>query len=256
MHKKHPAFEAPENEYEKIWRYIDFTKFVSLLEKKALFFCRSDLFEDPFEGSLSHQAVEARELSYEKLCIERDIPSSVFEQLLKTDKSMRIDIRKWMFINCWNIRDYESPALWNLHLKSEDGVAIQSTFRRLADSFNKSDETVHIGIVKYINYDIDWMPAENIIYPYLHKRLGFDYEKELRALVQRFFLTDKNIIDKEKTDATKGLTIMVDLDILIERIFVHPNSPQWFFDTVNSITKKFSLEKEIIPSKLAEPPQF
>ena len=33
-----------------LWRYMDFTKFVSLLEKSALFFPRADKLGDPFEG--------------------------------------------------------------------------------------------------------------------------------------------------------------------------------------------------------------
>ena len=50
---EHPCFIQPKNENIKIWRYMDFTKFVSLISSKSVFFCRSDLFEDPFEGSYS-----------------------------------------------------------------------------------------------------------------------------------------------------------------------------------------------------------
>ena len=35
-----------------LWRYMDFTKFVSLLDKQALFFASITSLEDPFEGSL------------------------------------------------------------------------------------------------------------------------------------------------------------------------------------------------------------
>ena len=31
-----------------LWRYMDFTKFVSLLDREELYFARSDYFEDPF----------------------------------------------------------------------------------------------------------------------------------------------------------------------------------------------------------------
>ena len=37
----------------KLWRYMDFAKFVSLLESRALFFVRADKLDDPFEGALS-----------------------------------------------------------------------------------------------------------------------------------------------------------------------------------------------------------
>lgn len=60
MYKEHPVFEKPENENAKIWRYIDFTKFVSLLDKSALFFTRADRLGDPFEGSYSRANIKLR----------------------------------------------------------------------------------------------------------------------------------------------------------------------------------------------------
>ena len=50
----HPVFEAPSDTSIKLWRYMDFTKFVSLLDSNSLFFSRADLLGDPYEGSTSH----------------------------------------------------------------------------------------------------------------------------------------------------------------------------------------------------------
>jgi hypothetical protein len=41
-----------------IWRYMDFTKFVSLLDRSALFFARADKFKDQFEGSWTKKNFE------------------------------------------------------------------------------------------------------------------------------------------------------------------------------------------------------
>ena len=38
MYAEHPSFHLPTNPSAKIWRYMDFTKFVSLLETNALYF--------------------------------------------------------------------------------------------------------------------------------------------------------------------------------------------------------------------------
>lgn len=43
-------FHDPPPSEAILWRYMDFTKFVSLLEKSALFFARADKLDDPFEG--------------------------------------------------------------------------------------------------------------------------------------------------------------------------------------------------------------
>ena len=58
--KLDPITKIPSNGNTKIWRYLDFTKFVSLLQRKALFFCRSDRLGDSFEGSFSKANVENR----------------------------------------------------------------------------------------------------------------------------------------------------------------------------------------------------
>ena len=49
MHKEHEYLDIPPDDVV-LWRYMDFTKFVSLLEKSALFFPRADKLGDPFEG--------------------------------------------------------------------------------------------------------------------------------------------------------------------------------------------------------------
>ena len=40
----------PKKSY--LWRYIDFSKFVSMLLKKSLHFSKTSLFNDPFEGAI------------------------------------------------------------------------------------------------------------------------------------------------------------------------------------------------------------
>jgi len=49
---ENPALIAPTDVDTKIWRFMDFTKFVSMLEESGLFFARLDRLGDPFEGSL------------------------------------------------------------------------------------------------------------------------------------------------------------------------------------------------------------
>ena len=53
-------FHDPPPSDAILWRYMDFTKFVALLEMRALFFARSDKLNDPFEGSLPKRNIEAR----------------------------------------------------------------------------------------------------------------------------------------------------------------------------------------------------
>ena len=59
MNKSDNLFELPPAE-AILWRYIDMTKFLSLLHSKALFFVRSDKLGDPFEGSFSRVNIDLR----------------------------------------------------------------------------------------------------------------------------------------------------------------------------------------------------
>jgi hypothetical protein len=52
MYKEHPSFLKPQGNKVKTRRYyMDFTKFVSLLEQSELFFARADKLGDIFEGA-------------------------------------------------------------------------------------------------------------------------------------------------------------------------------------------------------------
>ena len=56
--------------------------------------------------------------------------------------------RKLTLINCWYQSEYESDAMWQLY--SNNGIAIQTTFGKLKNSFKNSNDNVLIGQVKYI----------------------------------------------------------------------------------------------------------
>lgn len=67
MHSNHPSFIQPKDGSIKIWRYIDFTKLVSMLSTQSLYFTRSDKLGDPFEGSYPKINVLFRHLSPKQL---------------------------------------------------------------------------------------------------------------------------------------------------------------------------------------------
>src|SRR6266496_3905331 len=102
---KHPVFEAPTNLSIPIWRYMDFTKFVSMLENGGLFFSRADKLGDPFEGSYSRGNEAMRPIMYGDLTKK----SAAF--MAQWSRSMR----EWTMINCWHMNEHESAAMWKLY---------------------------------------------------------------------------------------------------------------------------------------------
>ena len=246
--------EAPKDENVKIWRYLEFTKFVSLLNTQALFFSRADKLPDPFEGSYPRTNIELRPdyLSH--------IPKDKAVKLLTMFSTLSKEMRTFTFISCWHISNHESAAMWELYTHSAGGIAIQATFKRLRECFDTSPEdNVYISEVKYIDYDIERMPEGDILNalsPYVHKRTSFAYEHELRAIIQKEPPIINNKFDFSQAPFDLGKYVSVDLDILIEKIFVSPSAPEWFTALVHSVVDKYNLGKEVIQSSMSKDPVY
>jgi hypothetical protein len=248
MYKKEKGLKTPTDN-TKIWRYLDFSKFVSLLDKSALFFTRADKLGDPFEGSMPKLWGEPwPETDQDK---ER-IPSKIFNNI----REYRIFLTKCTIINCWHINKYESAAMWRLYLKNNEGIAIQSTFDRLKSCFIDEGFEILIGEVEYIDYESAWIPSYLDFYPYFYKRKSFEHDKELRAIIQTFYHNKDSSINYKKSRFDDGAYIKVDLDTLIENIFIAPTSPKWIFKLVKSTATKYGLNKPVLQSELENTPTF
>ena len=145
----HPSFITPSNINIKIWRYMDLSKYIAFLQRKALFFTRAPLLGDPFEGSATKPIVAAREYilknrgSDPALAAFKDLPESVINV-----GSVFKEMLRYFLVNCWHMNEHESAAMWNLYSKSNESVCIQSTYDRLRRAV---PECVLIGEVKYID---------------------------------------------------------------------------------------------------------
>ena len=253
MYKEHPIFKSPDNENEKIWRYTDFTKFVSLMDRQSLFFARADKLGDPFEGSRTKLNIDQQQKNYKSLRLQSGLSEEWASKISQTTSGTWKKFRECMFVNCWNRSDYESAALWKLHLKTGEGIAIQSTFKRLIESLSKDlEHEIYIGKVNYIDYETELMREDNAFYPLMHKRRSFEMERELRAVIMKYAV---KVLQQEKSSPL-GLYISVDLDILVEKLFVSPTAPEWFSDLVTSVVNKYGLKMEVIQSSLAGSPIF
>lgn len=252
MYKEHSCVEKPTNENAKIWRYLDFTKFISLLDRRALFFCRADKLSDPFEGSFSEANLELR------LEIHKSMPERIPERMQRSYYPLLKEVKKVICINSWHVNEYEYEAMWKLYLKSEEGVAIQSTCKRLRESFNNLiGNEIHIGKVKYTDYRAELVREGHPLFPFFHKRKSFEYERELRAVIQNFPMPPyQPEFDKIARQIGDGKYVSVDLDVLIEKIFVSPKAPEWFRELVKSMVARYNVKKEVSQSSLSNDPIY
>jgi hypothetical protein len=242
--KDHPCFQAPADRSIKIWRYLDFTKYVSMLSSQNLFFSRSDLFDDPYEGATSHANIKLRSTVYSDIKITKQ----QIDQLAELAEWSR----QWTYINCWHMNEYESAAMWKLYAQTNEAVAIQSTYKRLRHCL---PENVHVGIVHYIDYENEWLPEGNTMRPFVYKRRSFEHERELRALIQDLPITDKEI-QIGLPNQEFGYKVSIDLNELIEAVYISPESPKWFLGLVKNVMQKYGFNFKVHQSLLAKVPVY
>ncbi|ELA8128113.1 hypothetical protein ACTNNG_004614 [Vibrio parahaemolyticus] len=244
---KHSCFEAPANVETKIWRYMDFTKFISLLNSSSLFLSRVDKFEDPYEGSTSHFNLAARPHVY----ADSKIPPKTMEQLGKFNRWSR----EWTYVNCWHLNDHESAAMWKLYAQTSEAVAIQSRFSVLEKLL---PEKTYVGQVKYIDYDRDWLPEGNGFWPFVHKRKSFEHERELRVLAQELPVHEGEGkgFDYSTRNPLFGKSVEIDLAQLIEAVYIAPDAPSWFLELVKGSISRYGYDFQVIQSDLARKPVF
>lgn len=238
--KDHEAYLPPATNCT-LWRYMDFTKLVSLLETRELYFTRADNFEDPYEGVLPRMTVEA-------IRSQKEIGPEGSKSALEGIAAMR----KSFFVNCWCANDHESAAMWRLFLKSDEGVAIRTTHSALASVLEQSSLSVGTTMVRYVDYDRDVIPATNLFYMIGHKRLSFSHESELRAIIWSFEDVNKTQIPADAT----SVTVDIAPEELISAVHVSPFAPSWFGQLVEQILHRYGLTVPVERSSLYDRPAY
>ena len=231
MYINNTNIKLPEDPNTVVWKYLDLSKFLDLLLSQKLFMSRSDKFEDQYEGTFSEPTFE----EIKKLSIDNP-------DFLKYYKTHREKVA----ISSWHINEYESFAMWQIFTQNSEGLAIQSTIGRLQQALNPEvNFNQYIGEVNYIDYKKEHIPFDDLFFPFLFKRKSFQYEGEVRIL------TD---IGDSEIKINEGLKISVDINQLIEKIYIHPKSENWYKNLVIQLVKQlgfdFTIEKSDLESDI------
>jgi hypothetical protein len=227
MYLTSPNIKLPEDPDTIVWKYLDLSKFLDLLLSKKLFMSRSDKFEDQYEGTFSEPTYE----EIKKLAIN----NPEFLNYYKTH-------REKVAISSWHINEYESFAMWQIFTQNSEGLAIQSTIGRLQKALEpETNLKQYIGQVNYIDYKKEYIPFDDLFFPFLFKRKSFQYEREVRI-----------ISDTSDTKITinDGIKINVDINQLIDKIYIHPKSENWYKNLVIELVSKLGFDIAIEKSDL------
>lgn len=245
-----PAYDT------KLWRYQDFSKFVSLLDSGKLFFTRADSFDDPFECArgfnFQKDSVYSEMEKYLRLSVKTKLmdagnkhPSDdEIEGELKKKMDEMIkrqeEKRKEYFVSCWHENERESEGMWKLYTSAlSQGVAIQTTVERLCRSLGNAH--FEIGKVNYVSFD---KPLTETQVPVWYKRDVFAHEREARVVI------------KDSAYIGNGMPVETNLDTLIEKIYVSPTAPEWLAGLVMRVALRYGLDKPVEYSRLNDKPCF
>ncbi|HWB27083.1 MAG TPA: hypothetical protein VG738_16485 [Chitinophagaceae bacterium] len=230
-----------------VTKYFDLAKFLSLLSKRALFFCRLDKLEDKYEGVTAEKNYLTRVNWYEQIKHFSQTPLTKEQIETKVAQHYEFEkkVREVNCISCWNKDSRETAALWKIYSDFGKGIMIKSSIGRIKDAMKETVEDVRIGEVKYINYTKDVMPDGNTFYPIVHKRDFFSYENEVRLIHQVDYPQIGRYYNWDAEPNEKGKLIKADLDLLIDEIIVGPFSQKWTTELIKDIIGKFGIEKTV-----------
>jgi hypothetical protein len=230
--------QGPKNKNAKIWRFVNLPKFLDFVHTGSLYFGRLDKLEDPYEG----------------------LPPLSELKMLRSDATT-----KWMadlfaamnqtniYVNSWYMSEHEPAAMWKLYAGVDAGIALCSTYARLAKAVEPSPHRIEVGVVRYgqvsVNGTTTWEHA-------MCKRHSFEHEREVRAVIppahMRFSSrkTTSGYIPTVSSRRKVGIKIPVRINDLVTEVVISPTSPPWFLDALVAVSGKFGLKVPIRQSKL------
>jgi hypothetical protein len=231
---------APD-EATKVWRYMSFSRFVWLVQKKKLWLSRADRLGDQWEISLAGGQLE-HVISHHPITPmgekRRETPMQRSERIIKL-------WRQNTFISCWSASEHESHALWRIYCASTDGVAIQTTFGRLRESVGNL-------LLCRVTYEAPGTRRQTptLVDLVTKKRPMFAYEQEVRVV--------RDATDEVSKEELLGYPLDWDPETIVESIRVHPEADLSFMETVIATVGHYApaLKDSIVWSAMRDRPPF
>lgn len=225
-------YKVPKDECV-LWRYMDFIKFISLLESRSLYFCRADKLRniDPFEATLTRPQIINQVVNLSGATMKE---SHLYPALIELTSMLHEQEYSRTYINCWHMNERENIKMWEVFVPSY-GVAIKTNYERLKASFIKTNKAANVCIVKYLDYNTEGKIQQFTTDVVAQKHKHYEYENELRLIH----------FAPHNSERKSGLYIKINLDILIQEIYIDPRVEIWFSELVDSVFSTYKRKYRI-----------
>jgi hypothetical protein len=105
-------------------------------------------------------------------------------------------------------------------------------------------------MVKYIDYNRQYISVADGFTYIVHKRKSFEHERELRAVMWRPI--SENFAIKED----RGMIAPITAAELIENIFINPNADPILEEVVNGLTATYNISARVLKSNVNDGPDY
>lgn len=255
---EHPSFPQPSNLGARVWRYLDFSKFYWLVREHRLFMPAAHLLGDNFEGCTPAAELKWWDEQAEQAKAESD--KAIIRANRRTLSEFARTFQQQYYVSCWTMSEYEDVAMWERYAgKSGEAVAIYTDYRSLRRALPPN---TLLGIVRYIDYDVERLPTMNLFDHIMHKRVEFAVEREVRAVACPVYQQSNETagvsaawFSKEDDQSFQVFAPLIDLGLIVQGIVLHPAANQKFADSVAALTATNKLPSPVC-SRLSAQPTF
>ena len=132
-------------------------------------------------------------------------------------------------------------VMWEIYGKDKNAVAIQTTVEGIISNVNPSSLSGHSLSFKDVIYKDANEISGVLLYEncFFRKRRHFSFEKEVRISLDTYSRFNPT------KDTPHGYKLSAFLSGMIDKVVVHPDSPKWFFDVVDSVATKYELHAPV-----------
>jgi len=252
------------DEATELRRYTTLNALVQIFRNRQLRLTRVDKFLDPFEGSVPKHQIDdqlpifSSRNTVQMMSVAAHYPGMSMPPRRNLDPWMEMTMRRRAktrsaHASCWTA-GHESEAMWRLYCSDGEaegqGVALQATLGQVEASVARHD--LFVSPIRYRHYH-EGDAFNDELDPFMHKRVGFAHEGEVRLLKY-----DESHYSKLAAALTRGdpdevappeLPEHIFLDwspaVVIERITVSPYADKAY-------EKRVRAEIESIDSSLVD----
>jgi hypothetical protein len=215
-----------------IWKYMPLDYFIYLLETQTLYLPRADNNPVYFEGQLIDEDTKKLADSYEKNNSKSPLKEA------KDSIAYFEKLKSCTYIDSWHYNDNECFAMWKIFGKSNNAVALKSKVDKLREVYNSAVPDCSLSKVYYYKAT-ETIDIFNRLLMFIRKPIFFDYEKEIRGIVQYPFEFNKTY--------QKSVHISIEnFNEFIDEIVVSPYSSEWLLKIIKNLLQSKKLNDKCV----------